>query len=186
MEGGIKAANHMEFNFRIKQIVDTPIRFDAKFGEKNTIRQLYPKATEFGLNYINNALGNALAIKTFGKKSQKPKEVIETIEEIVVGRNFKNLYTSTAALANHFYLLSLNARFALAQGIQPYQMIPHKLAHLSQLAGMNSAKALADAYITVLKVQKELVLPSEFSQKVIQEAVKNRTINDNFLREFAG
>ena len=65
-------------------------------------------------------------------------------------------------------------------------MIPHKLAHLSQLAGMNSAKALADAYITVLKVQKELVLPSEFSQKVIQEAVKNRTINDNFLREFAG
>lgn len=186
VEGGIKAANHMEFNFRIKQIVDTPIRFDAKFGEKNTIRQLYPRATEFGLNYINNALGNALAIKTFGKKSQKPKEVIETIEEIVVGRNFKNLYTSTAALANHFYLLSLNARFALAQGIQPYQMIPHKLAHLSQLAGMNSAKALADAYITVLKVQKELVLPSEFSQKVIQEAVKNRTINDNFLREFAG
>ena len=186
VEGGVKAANHMEFNFRIKQIADTPIRFDAKFGEKNTIRQLYPKATEFGLNYINNALGNALAIKTFGKKSQKPKEVIETIEEVVVGRNFKNLYTSTAALANHFYLLSLNARFALAQGIQPYQMIPHKLAHLSQLAGMNSSKALADAYITVLKVQKELVLPSEFSQKVIQEAVKNRTINDNFLREFAG
>jgi len=186
VEGGVKAANHMEFNFRIKQIVDTAIRFNVKYGEKNTIRQLYPRATEFGLNYINNALGNALSIKTFGKKSQKPKEVIETIEEVIVGRNFKNLYTSTAALANHFYLLSLNARFALAQGIQPYQMIPHKLAHLSQLAGMNSGKALADAYITVLKVQKELVLPGEFSRKVIQEAVKNRTINDNFLREFAG
>ena len=74
VEGGIKAANHMEFNFRIKQIVDiTPIRFDAKFGEKNTIRQLYPRATEFGLNYINNALGNALAIKTFGKKIPETK-----------------------------------------------------------------------------------------------------------------
>ena len=44
VEGGIKAANHMEFNFRIKQIVDTPIRFDAKFGEKNTIGQLYPRS----------------------------------------------------------------------------------------------------------------------------------------------
>ena len=138
------------------------------------------------MNYINNALGNPISIKTGGKKSSKPKEVIETVEEVVVGRNFKNLYTSTAALANHFYLLSLNARFALAQGIQPYQMIPHKLAHFSQLAGMNSAKALADAYITVLKVQKELVKPSDFSKAVIREAVKQRTINDNFLREFAG
>jgi len=186
VEGGIKAANHLEFNYRIKQIIDTPIRFNVKYGEKNTLRQLYPNAVEFGVNYINNALGNAIAIKTIGKKSQKPKEVIETVEEAIVGRNFKNLYTSTAALANHFYLLSLNARFALAQGIQPYQMVPHKLAHLSELAGMNPVKALADAYITVLKVQKELVLPSEFSQRVIQEAVKSRTINDNFLREFAG
>ncbi len=191
VEGGVKAANHMEFNFRIKQIVDAPIRFNVKFGEKNTIRQLYPKATEFGLNYINNALGNALEVRTLGKKTQRPKELIESVEDTItdglkVLPQFKNMYTTSAALANHFYLLSLNARFALAQGIQPYQMIPHKLAHLSQLAGMNSAKALADAYITVLKVQKELVVPSEFSQKVIQEAVKNRTINDNFLREFAG
>ena len=191
VEGGIKAANHMEFNFRIKQLLDTPIRFNVKYGEKNTIRQLYPNAAEFAVNYLNNALGNALAIRTFGKKRQKPKEVIESIEDTLtdglkVLPQFRNLYTTSAALANHFYLLSLNARFALAQGIQPYQMIPHKLAHLSQLAGMNSAKSLADAYITVLKVQKELVAPSEFSKKVIQNAVKNRTINDNFLREFAG
>ena len=191
VEGGIKAANHMEFNYRIKQIIDTPIRFNVKYGEKNTIRQLYPNAVEFGTNYINNALGNALAIRVRGKKRAKPKEVIETIEETLIDGlkvfpSFKNMYTTSAALANHFYLLSLNARFAMAQGIQPYQMIPHKLAHLSQLAGMNSGKALADAYITVLRVQKELVVPSEFSQKVIQEAVKNRTINDNFLREFAG
>ena len=40
VEGGIKAANHMEFNYRIKQIIDTPIRFNVKYGEKNTIRQL--------------------------------------------------------------------------------------------------------------------------------------------------
>jgi len=186
VEGGVKAANHIEFNYRIKQLIDSPIRFDVKYGEKNTLRQLYPNAVEFGVNYINNALGNPVAIKTGGKKSSKPKEVIETVEETILGRNFKNVYTNTAALANHFYLLSLNARFALAQGIQPYQMIPHKLAHFSQLAGMNSGKALADAYITVLKVQKELVMPSDFSKAVIREAVKQRTINDNFLREFAG
>jgi len=168
-EGAIKIANGFRLRRNIQQFSQTRIRPESH----QTLESLYPNSTRSGKDYIDNALGRQ--VTPIGEFLQKAEPGI-----------FKNLYTKSAALANHFYLLQLNFRFAMAQGIQPYQMIPPKLAHLSQLAGKDSVSALADAYTTVALIQKELVVPNSFSTKLIQTATKNRTINDSFLREFAG
>jgi hypothetical protein len=172
VEGAVKTANGFRLRNNIRQFAQSRVRPDSR----QTLEMLYPKSTKAGKEYVENALGlNATKISS----------AVEAIERSI-SPSFKGLYTKTAALANHFYLLQLNARFAIAQGLQPYQMIPPKLAHLSQLAGKDNVTALSDAYLTVALMQKQLVAPDKFSQKMIETAVRNRTINDNFLREFAG
>ena len=172
VEGAIKTANGFRLRKNIEQFAQTRVRPDSH----HTLQTLYPNSTKAGKEYVENALG---------MNATKISAVVEGIERSVAPW-FKGLYTTTSALANHFYLLQLNARFAMAQGLQPYQMIPPKLAHLSQLAGKDNVTALTDAYLTVALIQKQLITPDKFSQKLIETAVRNRTINDNFLREFAG
>jgi hypothetical protein len=169
VEGAVKVAN----GFRLRKRIADFSKSEIRPGTHISLKNLYPESVQAGENYINNALG-------------RPTTPVQEFLSVAEPGLFKKLYTKSAALANHFYLLQLNIRFALAQGIQPYQMIPNKLAHLSELSGKNSVDAIADAYYTVALMQKELIAPGKFSQELIKTAVKNRTINDSFLREFAG
>ena len=169
VEGAIKIAN----GFRLRKNIADFAKTEIRPGEYVSLKNLYPESVQAGENYINNALG-------------RPVTPIQEFLNVAEPGLFRKMYQTSAALANHFYLLQLNVRFALAQGIQPYQMIPNKLAHLSELAGKNSVGAIGDAYLTVALIQKQLINPNKFSRELIKKAVKNRTINDSFLREFAG
>jgi len=75
-------------------------------------------------------------------------------------------------------LLMFNMRFALAQVIQPYQMI---LPQLSRMKAIGEGGTPMEAFF---KSQKDLLAPSKEAKEVIQEAVKNRNINAQFLNEF--
>ena len=170
MEGLVKSA----YGFRLRGILNK-IANEPLPGQNKSLKNLYPNSVKAGEIYYNRALG---------RDKNGITKLINEIENKTP--ELRTAYGKVAGLANHFYLLQLNIRFALAQGIQPYQMIPSKMAHLSELAGKNSVEAIADAYTTVALIQKELIRPNKFSQALIKEGAKKATINDNFLREFAG
>ncbi len=170
MEGLVKSAYGFRLRGTLNKIANEPLP-----GQNKSLKNLYPNSIKAGEIYYNRAMG---------RDKNGITKLINEIENKTP--ELRTAYGSVAGLANHFYLLQLNIRFALAQGIQPYQMIPSKMAHLSELAGKNSVDAIADAYTTVALIQKELIKPSRFSQALIKEGTKKATINDNFLREFAG
>ena len=147
VEGAVKVAN----GFRLRKRIADFSKSEIRPGTHISLKNLYPESVQAGENYINNALG-------------RPTTPIQEFLSVAEPGLFKKLYTKSAALANHFYLLQLNIRFALAQGIQPYQMIPNKLAHLSELSGKNSVDAIADAYYTVALMQKELIAPGRINK----------------------
>lgn len=74
-------------------------------------------------------------------------------------------------------LFMWNGRFLAAQGIQPYQMIPAKLVHLSSQGFEGSViKSIAQA-------QKSFFFPDAGAAESIRFAVQNGTIAPKFVKE---
>lgn len=159
VEGGVKAAEGIKIR---KEMADF-------YMDKNVRR--YPNAVDYAQTYVNNALGHT------GKITQVIQDVTRSwvgergVAQALGGLNNATLYAK---------LLFGNARFIMAQGIQPYQVIPAKLADL-QIKGVDGRIAMA-----MLKAHKDFVAPSAETKILVRYALQNRTIEPKFLSEFAG
>ena len=188
MEGAIKAAHKIKLQkkvltFLTEPIVDGPLFTTLRReGFKNdgniTIARLYPESTAYVTKLVDVALG------------QHPNKwtdfVVKGLQTATAKQLTKNqvnkAFGGINQIASQFYLFSYNARFLLAQGIQPYQMILPKLAYLRDLYG----GSMIDPYAAMIDAIKNIARPDAFSTKVIKKAQEMFALNEKFMREFAG
>jgi len=188
VEGAIKAANKVKLQQKLIQFLTRPIidgkvytrltREGFKPDSNVTIAKLYPESTRYVTKLVDVALGN--------EKSAITKKIAEAGSSLVAKQMSKNqidrAFGGINQITSQFYLFTYNARFLLAQGIQPYQMILPKLAHLRDLYG---GRAI-DPYAAMIDAMKNIARPDAFSTKVIKKAQEMFALNEKFMREFAG
>ena len=188
VEGAVKAANRIKLRKDLQEFFTEPLVNGPVYSKmtKNgikpagniTISKLYPNSSAFASKLVDAATGT-----TRSKITEAVSNVLsEVTKQNLTERQLANAFGGVNQMTLTFKLLAFNARFILSQGIQPYQMIIPKLASLRDLYGGGKY----DPYLAVLDAQKEFINPSEFAQKAIAEAVKNTTINEKFINEFAG
>lgn len=147
-------------------------------GEK-TIRDLYPEDFAFADMFKNNAIG--LPINSFVKALR------QTPEGATLEAGVSKWYGRTADVANTFFLLALNARFIMLQGIQPLQMLPHKLAGMTvDLKGGNTIDATTHAYHSTALGMMRTFKPTEFNIALAKSAVRQGVITEAMIKEFMG
>jgi len=188
VEGAVKAANKIKLQQSVIQFLTKPI-IDGKVytrltregfkGDRNiTIAKLYPETTAYVTKLVDVALGNQMSAIT--------KKIADGGSKIVAKQLTKNqinqAFGGINQITSQFYLFTYNARFLLAQGIQPYQMILPKLAHLRDLFGGR----MIDPYAAMIDAMKNIARPDAFSTKVIKKSQEYFALNEKFMREFAG
>ena len=190
VEGGIKAGNRIELRHQLNEFFNTPIvrgkqkvfktETDSglKYKKNLTIQDLYPYSAQFSQKFIDSVLGTERSVITEKVRQAVEKVTKDNFTERQIADTFANLNQFTLTTK----LLALNARFLLAQGIQPYQMIIPKLVSLNEKAG----GGFLNPYEAVVKATKSLINPSAKDIAVIKEAMRNQVINEKFINEFAG
>ena len=188
VEGAVKSANKIKLQnkvltFLTEPIVDGPLfkiykEKGLKYDSNITIAKLYPESTAYVTKLIDVALGHHTSAFT--------KVIAEGLSNVAAKQLTKNqinrAFGGINQITSQFYLFSYNARFLLAQGIQPYQMILPKLAYLRDLYG----GSFIDPYAAMIDAVKNIARPDAFSTKVIKKAQEMFALNEKFMREFAG
>ena len=188
MEGAVKAANKIKLQnkvltFLTEPIIDGPLfktykEKGLKYDSNITIAKLYPESTAYVTKLIDVALGHHTSAFT--------KVISEGLSNVAAKQLTKNqinkAFGGINQITSQFYLFSYNARFLLAQGIQPYQMILPKLAYLRDLYG----GSFIDPYAAMIDAIKNIARPDAFSTKVIKKSQEMFALNEKFMREFAG
>jgi len=185
ISGGVQSALRIKLAKEFSQFYTTPIGKgkDGNFitgprGQK-TIADLYPEDFKFASMYKDNAVG--LPINKIVETLRKSPEGV-TVENMV-----SKFYGKSANYANIFFLLMLNPRFIMLQGIQPLQMLPHKLAGMTvETRGGTMADATAHAYYSTALGMMRTLKPTEFNIALTKSAVRQNVITEAMLREFMG
>ena len=118
-------------------------------------------------------------------------KIVESLRKSPEGTTVENFvskwYGKSANYANIFFLLALNPRFIMLQGIQPLQMIPHKLAGMTvEVRGGNMVDATAHAYYSTALGMLRTLKPTEFNIALAKSGVRQKVITEAMLREFLG
>ena len=185
ISGGVQSALRVKLAREFSDFYTTPIGRgkDGNFitgprGQK-TIADLYPEDFKFASMYKDNAVG--LPINKVVESLRKSPEG-STVEGFV-----SKWYGRSANYANIFFLLALNPRFIMLQGIQPLQMIPHKLAGMTvEVRGGSMIDATAHAYYSTALGLMRTLKPTEFNIALAKSAVRQKVITEAMLREFMG
>ena len=185
ISGGVQSALRIKLAREFTDFYTTPIGRgkDGNFitgprGQK-TIADLYPEDFKFASMFKDNAVG--LPINRVVESLRKSPEG-STVEGFV-----SKWYGRSANYANIFFLLALNPRFIMLQGIQPLQMIPHKLAGMTvETRGGTMIDATAHAYYSVALGMMRTLKPTEFNIALAKSAVRQKVITEAMLREFLG
>lgn len=180
INGGVQSALRIKLSSDFTKFYNTPIGKDIRGprGEK-TIADLYPEDFKFANMYKNNAIGVPI------------NKVVEAIrkspEGAAIEASVSKWYGKTADWANTFFLLALNTRFIMLQGIQPLQMLPHKLAGMSvEMKGGTMADATAHAYHSLALGMMRTLKPTDFNIKLAKSAVRQDVITEAMIKEFMG
>ena len=185
ISGGVQSALRIKLAREFTDFYTTPIGKgkDGNFitgprGQK-TIADLYPEDFKFASMYKDNAVGLPI------------NKIVETLRKSPEGTTIENFvskwYGRSANYANIFFLLALNPRFIMLQGIQPLQMIPHKLAGMTvEVRGGNMVDATAHAYYSTALGMLRTLKPTEFNIALAKSGVRQKVITEAMLREFLG
>lgn len=180
ISGGVQSALRIKLSHEFNAFYNTPIGkgLQGRRGEK-TIGQLYPEDFKFADMYKNNAIGIPI---------NKVVEVIrKSPEGAAIEASVSKWYGKTADIANTLFLLALNSRFIMLQGIQPLQMLPHKLAGMSvEMKGGTMADATAHAYHSLALGMMRTLKPTEFNIQLAKSAVRQDVITEAMIKEFMG
>ena len=188
IEGLVKTANKIKLNKEVSEFLTTPIvngpvytrltREGFKPDANITISKLYPNQTAYATKLYDVATG---ALKNpFSKAVAEGASML--MLKSVSPNMIKRAFGGVNQMAAQMFLFTYSARFLIAQGLQPFQMILPKLAYLRDLSGGR----FADPYLAILDAQRNLLKPDAFSKKLLRSGQKMTTLNDKFMREFAG
>ena len=144
------------------------------------ISKHYSNSIELLNRYYNSVFsGDFTALKKADGKTHPVDLALEkTLGKFLGANGIDRFVDNVNSFTLTTRLLMYNMRFALAQVIQPYQMI---LPQLSRMRAIGEGGSPMEAFF---KSQKDLIAPSKEAKEVIQEAVKNRNISAQFLNEF--
>ena len=181
VEGGIKSAQRRKLAYYINEFANKPIDVNYKNVNRTPtkIRDLYKHDINFAESYVRQATGLPI------------NKVVEYIRNKPLGneieRQTQTWYRRTARLANTWFLLALNPRFLMLQAMQPLQMLPHKLADMSQqFRGSNTIDATTHAYYSYAEGTISVFKPDAFGRKLTKSALEQGVITEAMLREYLG
>ena len=176
LQGGIEAANRIEFNTKMGQVLNRVVTVsDGKGGtRKTTIGKDYPTASKVAEDLKSNAFGEASPLKFIEKLSEMGSDYIgkSGLTRILGGANQVTLNAK---------LLFGNMRFLMSQIFQPYHMIAPRLFDL-QYSGFDKGK-VSVAQITAFK---QLLNPNKEYQQAGEYAYRNHVVDQKFLNEAVG
>ena len=160
VQGAISKAEGFKFHSKVNSLLD-----------RAEIKANYPITRNLAILYKENALGNLKNPITEKVQKMTRKWAGDTGVEKALG--FGNKVTLGLKL------LFLQPRFILATGIQPYQMIPAKLANLQ------SKGYKGDIWEAIIKTQKDMIVPDKYIRELHDYAGSQRVAEQKFLQEFA-
>ena len=176
LQGGIEAANRIEFNTKMGKVLNQVVTVsDGKGGtRKTTIGKDYPTASKVAEDLKSNAFGESSPLKFIEKLSEMGSDFIgkSGLTRILGGANQVTLNAK---------LLFGNMRFLLSQVFQPYHMIAPRLFDL-QYSGFDKSK-VSVAQITAFK---QLLNPNKEYQQVAEYGYREHAIDMKFLNEAVG
>jgi hypothetical protein len=179
INGGIQSAFRMKLANDFTTFYKTPISNNVGIRGQKTIADIYPTDFQLAETVRKNATGLPI------------NELVKQMRGSPIGSQLESAiskwYIKSANLANTWFLLALNPRFLMLQGIQPLQMLPQKLAGMSaEIKGSNMIDATAHAYYSVALGMMRTFKPTEFNIALNKSAVRQGVITEAMLKEYLG
>ena len=179
VNGGIQSSLRMKLASDFTTFYKTPITKDIGIRGQKTLADLYPTDFQFAETVRKNATGLPI------------NEMVKQMRGSPLGSQLESMvskwYIKSANLANTWFLLALNPRFLMLQGIQPLQMLPHKLAGMAiETRGGSMIDATALAYHSTALGMMRTFKPTEFNIALNKSAVRQGVITEAMLKEYLG
>ena len=179
VNGGIQSSLRMKLANDFTTFYKTPITKDIGIRGQKTLADLYPTDFQFAETVRKNATGLPI------------NEMVKQMRGSPLGSQVESMiskwYIKSANLANTWFLLALNPRFLMLQGIQPLQMLPHKLAGMAiETRGGSMVDATALAYHSTALGMMRTFKPTEFNIALNKSAVRQGVITEAMLKEYLG
>lgn len=179
VNGGIQSAFRMKLSNDFTTFYKTPVANSVGIRGQRTIADIYPIDFQFAETVRKNATGLPI------------NEMVKQMRGSPLGSQLESAiskwYMKSADLANTWFLLALNPRFLMLQGIQPLQMLPHKLAGMSiETRGGTMIDATAHAYYSTALGMMRTFKPTEFNIALNKSAVRQGVITEAMLKEYLG
>ena len=177
--GAIQTSLRMKLAKEFTDFYNTPLGKNVGSIGKRTLRDLYPTDFHFADTFKKNATGLPINVMVEKMRGSPLGSQVESMTS--------KWYMKSANLANTWFLLALNPRFLMLQGIQPFQMIPHKLAGMTaELRGSSMIDATAHAYHSMAVGTMKTFKPEPFNIALNKSAVRQGVITEAMLKEYLG
>lgn len=179
VNGGVQSAFRMKLANDFTTFYKTPITNQIGIRGQRTLADIYPTDFQFAEIVRKNATGLPI------------NKMVEQMRGSPLGSQLESAvskwYIKSANLANTWFLLALNPRFLMLQGIQPLQMLPHKLAGMTmEMRGGSMIDATAHAYYSTALGMMRTFKPTEFNIALNKSAVRQGVITEAMLKEYLG